>query len=160
MHTESKDIVHWQDAPRAAFDPRQRRLLLIIAAGSALLMFAVGFWQSDWNFYLASLVFIAIGACIAVQKESRENVSIALREQELRIGTKTYPTAELAGFWLNETAAAVWIHVENRRSILPLSFAYKNSDIEEVRGFFLEVLPELEPRETTLNDRIADWLKI
>ena len=153
-------LVRWEDQPQAAFDDSQRRLLLLCLACAVAIGLGLGIWLRDLNFYLAAAVFLAIGLCVAAQGGSQETQLISLAEDRLQVGKQTYAMTDLAGFWLQEDGRRLLIHVEARRAVFPVTFAYRNRDADEARGYFVEVLPELEPRETTLNDRIAGWLKL
>ena len=160
MTKHQNDIVHWSDLSHAAFNPAQRQTLLAVLLSGTLIMIGLGIAFHELNFYLAAVVFLTIGASIAAQRTNEEEIQISLREDELQVGSKTYPIAELAGFWLEETDSQLMIHIESRRSVLPISLSYRNRDANEARTNFTEVLSELEPREKTLNDKIAEWLKL
>ena len=155
-----KSIIQWQDTPHSSFTAAERRILLLLTASGAVVMTILGAWLHDLNFYLASAVFVAIGVCIAVQRQVTKKLPIILSMRELQLGTHIYAINELTGFWLEKNEKQLLIHIEGRRLVLPLTITYRNQDSDEARTNFLEVLPELEPREITLNDRISAWLRL
>jgi len=127
--------------------------------GLAVLFVVLAYWQGLFGLYVAA--FICLTAAILVVSARGKQAAgraIALYETTLIIGRHGYSLASLAGFWLDATSRDDCIELNfelNRPGALPITCLFPGSP-EDAREIFLQLLPELERRERTVADQLAD----
>ncbi|MCC2631519.1 MAG: hypothetical protein K0S20_218 [Patescibacteria group bacterium] len=154
-------LAQWKE-PKLPESLDTNPLILPALGAAALVMIGVGYWQKDWTFYLAATVAaFAAGMLVVQKKKPAEGLVISLAQEELVVGAKNYEITSLAGFWLSAEAGHVIINVEPAKaSLFPISFFYENGSSEEARNLFLQVMPELEPRQKTAADTVGKYFKL
>jgi hypothetical protein len=132
----------------------------IIAVVVAALLIAAAIWQRELNLGLAGGVMLL--AALALQTQRRaQALPVTLTTQRIIIGKRDYPISNLAGFWLADQGDVVEVNLENTKpGLLPMTFLYATPSLDEARDVLTQVLPELEPREKKLGDKVNGYFKL
>lgn len=129
----------------------QKRLILF-ATVTFIIMIAIGVWMKDWTFYLAAGVVGMASFSILAQHKNAKPQSIAITNEVIQIGQKIIQINDLIGFWLEREQEYIGVNlVRKHREIIPASFLFPTQNPDEVREIMLQILPEIEPPETTSN---------
>lgn len=132
------------------------------AIGLCLISIAIGIWQQSFSWYLVAAAILS--GAFALYTQSRRPASpleITLSNLVLYVGARSYPLAEISGFWIDTQAGLPLVNIELRRSsLLPISFFYPEPNEAAVRQLLLQVIPEVEARPKTLADSLNHFLGI
>jgi len=164
MQPQDGIIAQWQE-PAAdiglAIGASKLRLSLIGLGVLAAAALTWGIWKNDATFYLGALAILAAaGSLYAQNRRPSIGAAVTLTGAALTVGNRSYPLKDLRGFWLGYDNGQLVVNVETkRRSALPIALLSPDT-ADNARAAFIQVLPELEPRATTLNDTISRWLRV
>lgn len=150
-------VAEWDTPSLAELGGSKNRLYLLMGTPvAALLLVALGIWQHNLTYYIAAAVALsAWGALFSQKKTDRQQLHILLTTRMLKIGKKTFPLAQLAGFWLEKEEDLIQVNIEpNKAAALPISFLYPTDELEDARETLLTVLPEVEAREESFADNV------
>jgi len=152
----------WQE-PAAAASSGGPGMGLVIG-GSVLAvaaLIAMGYFLKDSTYYFGAVAAVAFALAIGVQRRGGgQPRGITLSTAHIQIGKKDYVLADMAGFWLKTDAGQTVINLEPKKvSAFPLSFLHTASE-SEARAVMLNVLPELEPRQDDITDRVSRYFKL
>ena len=134
--------------------------LLLLAIPVALVLGVLAIWQKELNYALAGAV-ILVGLVAARMQNKSENLSIAITTHRIVLGKREYPLASFSGFWIARSNNLTEINLETKRtSLLPITLLSDTNDADAARAIFSQILPELEPRERTLGDRVGRYFRL
>lgn len=161
MEPEAETLLAQWEQPAEAVPARGgagRLFLLAVPIAAALIGLAV--WQRELNFGLAALGVLV--APFALRSQSRAGApQVSVTNLRIVLGKREHLLSNLAGFWLDTSDGAVAINLETKKpGLLPTSFLYANGSADEARATMDQVLPELEPREKKLGDRLGTYFKL
>lgn len=140
----------------------KQKYLWIGLGATAILLIVIGVLTHDINYYLGAGVLIsAIFALVAQIRKPGASLDIAITNAGVAIGNKTYSLDDISGFWLNSASQYIAINLElKKRTALPITFLYPTDNASEARNLLLEILPELEPRQSDITDGLSRWIRL
>lgn len=134
----------------------------MVIIGTILFIAAIllAWFLKDNNFYFFSVVVVMFTVYSIIHKRNpSQKLNVTVGDSSIQVGKNEYQIANLAGFWLKNTNEVIEINLEYKKpQLLPITFHYANSDIDEARSIFIQLLPEVAPRDTTLSDSISKFL--
>jgi dipeptide/tripeptide permease len=152
MENDSEVLVtSWQEP--ALQDQTWGRRQVIGALCGALVLVAgfitLGWAQSDWTYYLASVGVIAgVIALIRQHLQTERSLKVQVTNARVLIGTREVSLEMLHGFYVRTIHDVAEItFVEKQRVVLPLRCLCALSEIGTTKTLLTQVLPELEPLE-------------
>lgn len=112
------------------------------------------------NFLLGLLVALAGGLLFFFARKKPTNVFVEVSELGVKIDSSLYPYNNIESFWLGTNThdePILFLHV--KRTFLPLVIVpiHPGLNLEDLRGVFLEFLPEVEHSEP-LAHQVSDRL--
>jgi len=156
-------LAEWTEPETAPpFTAIAKPAILFPAAGGLILIFIlIGLFGHDSSFYFAAVVVLAAAAAIYVQSSrAMPRLPIRVGTGGVQVGSRFYGLDELAGFWLENAEEGISVNLELKRTALvPVSFLFDGS-AAQCRTLFLEILPEVEPREHGPSDAVNKWIRL
>lgn len=160
---DEKILASWTE-PEIVFDPEVIKkyitLMTLICVPLFILAIAGGWFFKDSNYYFFALAILAfLFFSISHKKNPTQKLEITIGENTIQVGQKEYNISDLGGFWVKNHKELIEINLENKKpQLLPVTFYYANSNIDEAKSVFLQFLPEVAPRDSSISDAISKWL--
>jgi len=165
MDTNSTEtlIAQWEEPPLHAMPLSKSMQFLMYAGGGVLAVafVALAYWGKQFSFYLAAVGSLVGAAALANQNKREEVVQeVVITNERLLVGASSYPLAELSGFWLEHDSNRLMINVEKKkRTLLPISFAFRSESHEDAQAVLTQVLPELEAPQSPFANSINKYFR-
>jgi hypothetical protein len=143
-------IAEWEQPAHVGALSGQASLKKVwLIAGSAALVFT-------------TLAIVALLAGIVLQTQQKtHSLPVVVTSRQIFVGKRGYLVSDLAGFWLDTNGEAVEINLETAKpGLIPMTFLYANDSDDEARATLGKILPELQPREKKLGDKVGSYFKL
>ena len=158
-------LANWEE-PKVASSGwasgKQQRYIWLVLGLIFIIAIIIGFFTKDSNYYLGAGVIAAGAFAIFSQlRHPAPQLSIIVAKAGVEVGKKIYAIDDIAGFWLGHSGEYPVINLElKKRTPFPVTFLYPGPNREEARDLFLEILPELEPRQETVADSLSRFIRL
>lgn len=121
--------------------------------GLAVLLILFGVWTGNYFF----IAFVGLGFLTFVMYERRPSpeLEFVIFSDGVQVGKTHHRFSELKSFWIFEDLEGKELSLETTKTIMPfLRLPLKNVDVERVKMFLRNYLPEQEHKEF-ISDQIA-----
>jgi hypothetical protein len=155
-------IAEWEQPAHVGALSGQASLKKVwLIAGSAALVFTtLAILLREFNFGLAAIVALLAGIVLQTQQKTH-SLPVVVTSRQIFVGKRGYLVSDLAGFWLDTNGEAVEINLETAKpGLIPMTFLYANDSDDEARATLGKILPELQPREKKLGDKVGSYFKL
>lgn len=160
---DQKILAKWTE-PELNFEPEVIKkyiiLMSLICLPLFVLVLAAGWYFKDFNLYFLAIAILAfLFFSISHKKNPTQKLEIIISETIIQVGQKEYNISDFGGFWVKNANELIEVNLENKKpKLLPITFYYANSNIDEAKSIFLQFLPEVASRDTSISDTISKWL--
>jgi len=141
---------------------KQQRYIWLGLGLVTVIVLIIAIVLKDATYYLAAGVLITGSFALFSQiRHPSPQLAITVAKAGVQVGKKVYHIDDLAGFWLGQSGEYPVVNLElKRRTPFPIAFLYPGPNRDEARDLFLEILPELEPRQENASDNLTRWIRL
>jgi len=156
-------LAEWQEPTIHKLSSPNHKTIFYIGGAvviCAILLF-VGYTIGDTSLYLAAgVVAAALFTLLSSKHTSSHALPVTLTTEQLQIGRKIYALVEFSGFWITNESDFLVVNLKPKKaSAISTSVLYPTQNITEVKDLFLNVLPEIQPPEMTLSDKLTSFIR-